>query len=88
MMGVNGSAASYDEGRNGMSKWTNNEETDDAGSTLVGAAWARTTPDPVDRILAERRARQAVAARNAELSMAAWEHECAERASYEAEVRR
>ena len=38
MMGVNGSAASYDEGRNGMSKWTNNEETDDAGSTLVGAA--------------------------------------------------
>ena len=49
---------------------------------------ARTTPDPVDRILAERRARQAVATRNAELSMAAWEHECTERAFYEAEVRR
>lgn len=46
------------------------------------------TPDPVERILAERRARQAAAARNAELSLAAWEHECAERASYEAEVRR
>ena len=48
----------------------------------------RTAPDPVKRILAERSARQAAAARNAELSMAAWEHECAERASYEAEVRR
>ena len=40
-MGATESDASYDEGRNGMSKWTNNEETDDAGSTLVGAAWAR-----------------------------------------------
>ena len=48
----------------------------------------RTAPDPVERILAERRARQAAAARNAELSAAAWEMECAERASYEAEVRR
>ena len=46
------------------------------------------TPDPIERILAERRDRQAAAARNAELSMAAWEHECAERAAYEAEVRR
>lgn len=46
------------------------------------------TPDRVERILAERRARQAAAARNNELSMAAWEHECAERAAYEAEVRR
>ena len=42
MIGATESDASYDEGRNGMSKWTNNEETDDAGSTLVGAAWART----------------------------------------------
>ena len=48
----------------------------------------RTTPDHVERILAERRARQAATARNAELSMAAWEHGCAERAAYEAEVRR
>ena len=49
---------------------------------------ARTTPDPVDRILAERRARQAAVARTRELSAAAWEMECAERAAYEAEVRR
>ena len=48
----------------------------------------RATPDPVERILAERRARQAAAARNRELSAAAWEMECAERAAYEAEVRR
>lgn len=48
----------------------------------------RTAPDPVDRILAERRARQAAVARNRELSAAAWEMECAERAAYEAEVRR
>ena len=48
----------------------------------------RIAPGPVERILAERRARQAAAARNAELSMAAWEYECAERAAYEAVVRR
>lgn len=48
----------------------------------------RATPDSVERILAERRAQQAAAARNAELSMAAWEMERAERAAYEAEVRR
>lgn len=36
-------------------------------------------PTP-DQIIAARRARLAAEARNAELSLAAWEHECAERA--------
>ena len=44
--------------------------------------------DPTERILKQRRDRQAAAARNAEMSTAAWEMECAERAAYEAEVRR
>ena len=57
-------------------------------SDAMSTPAARTTPDPVDRILAERRVRQAATARNAELSMAAWEHGCTERAFYEAEVRR
>ena len=39
----------------------------------------QTHPTP-DQIIAARRARQAAEARNAELSLAAWEHECAERA--------
>ena len=44
--------------------------------------------DPTERILKQRRDRQAAVARNAEMSTAAWEMECAERAAYEAEVRR
>ena len=39
----------------------------------------QTHPTP-DQIIAARRARQAAKARNAELSLAAWKHECAERA--------
>lgn len=39
----------------------------------------QTHPTP-DQIIAARRARLAAEARNAELSLAAWEHECAERA--------
>ena len=53
-----------------------------AARTAVGNDDLRALP------FAERRARQAAAARNRELSAAAWEMECAERAAYEAEVRR
>ena len=43
------------------------------------AATETHAPTP-DQIIAARRARQAAEARNAELSLAAWEHECADRA--------